>query len=116
MKTFLAVYLANPIAMSKWNELPEEVRVERQAVGIKAWYDWVDRNKERIIEIGGPLGKTKSVSSAGITDIRNNMTAYTIVRAETHGEAAKMFEGHPHYTVFPGESVEIMECLPIPSN
>ena len=114
MKTFLAVYLAAPGAMSKWKELPEEERAKRQSVGIKAWYDWVERNKEKITEIGGPLGKTKSVSSAGIADIRNNMTAYTVVRAESHEEAARLFEGHPHFTVFPGESVEIMECLPLP--
>jgi hypothetical protein len=25
-----------------------------------------------------------------------------------------MFENHPHFTIFPGDSVEIMECLPIP--
>ena len=27
---------------------------------------------------------------------------------------AKLFEKHPHFTIFPGDSVEIMECLPIP--
>jgi len=25
-----------------------------------------------------------------------------------------MFEGHPHFTIFPGESIEVMECLQIP--
>jgi hypothetical protein len=28
--------------------------------------------------------------------------------------AARMFEMHPHFAIFPGDSVEIMECLPIP--
>ena len=28
--------------------------------------------------------------------------------------AAKLFENHPHFTIFPGESVEIMPVLPIP--
>ena len=42
------------------------------------------------------------------------MTAYVIVQAENHEEAAQMFEGHPHFTIFPGEAVEVMECLPIP--
>jgi hypothetical protein len=39
---------------------------------------------------------------------------YTVVRAESQEEAAKMFLGHPHFTIFPGDGVEIMECLPIP--
>jgi len=25
-----------------------------------------------------------------------------------------MFEGHPHFAIFPGESIEIMPVLPIP--
>ena len=28
--------------------------------------------------------------------------------------AAKLFERHPHFTIFPGDSVEIMECVPLP--
>jgi hypothetical protein len=42
------------------------------------------------------------------------MTAYVIVQAESHDAAARMFAHHPHFAIFPGESVEIMECLPIP--
>ena len=35
-------------------------------------------------------------------------------KAESHEAAARMFEDHPHVTIFPGDSVEIMECLPMP--
>ena len=42
------------------------------------------------------------------------MTAYVIVEAESHEAAAEMFAGHPHFTIFPGDAVEIMECLPMP--
>jgi hypothetical protein len=37
-----------------------------------------------------------------------------VVSAESHAAAARLFEGHPHFTVFPGEGVEVMECLPMP--
>jgi hypothetical protein len=114
MKNFLAVYLGTPAAVSQWNALPEAVRGEREAAGMKAWRAWVDHNKSRIVENGAPLGRTKIVSKAGIADVRNNMTAFTVVRAESHEDAAKLFENHPHFTLFPGESVEIMECLPMP--
>jgi hypothetical protein len=43
------------------------------------------------------------------------MGAYMVVRADSHEAAVKLFERHPHYTIFPGESVEIMPVLPIPS-
>jgi hypothetical protein len=115
MKTFIAVCIGTPGAMSKFTELPEAVRAERQTAGISTWHEWVERNKARIVDTGAPLGRTKSISRSGIADIRNNVTAYTVVRADSHEEAAWLFdEGHPHFTIFPGESVEVMECLPIP--
>ena len=101
--------------MAQWNLMPDSEKQDRQAAGVRAWHEWVDRNKESIIEIGAPLGKTKNVSPQGISDIRNNMTAFTVVQAASHEDAAKLFENHPHFMLFPGESIEIMECLPIPS-
>ena len=65
--------------------------------------------------MGGPLGKTKRVDASGIADISNEMGAFTVVRAASHEAAAKMFENHPHFTIFPGERVEIMPVLPIPA-
>jgi hypothetical protein len=38
-----------------------------------------------------------------------------IVEAESHEAAARLFENHPHFAIFPGDSVEIMEFVPIPS-
>jgi hypothetical protein len=61
------------------------------------------------------LGKTKKIGPDGITDIRNRMAGYIIVQAQSHEAAAKLFEGHPHFSIFPGDSVEVMECLPIPA-
>ena len=116
MKNFLAIYLGTPSAMAAWSSLPEAVKSERQAAGMKAWLEWADRHKSRIVEMGGPLGKTKRASKAGVADVRNDMTAFTVVRAESHDEAAKLFVNHPHFTIFPGEAVEIMEVLPIPGN
>ncbi len=64
--------------------------------------------------LGGPLGKTKKISAGGIEEISNALGAFTIVRADSHEAAAKLFENHPHFTHFPGESVEVMPVLPIP--
>jgi hypothetical protein len=76
--------------------------------------DWGTANTSAIVDQGGPLGKTKRASPNGIADIKNAMTGYVVVRAESHAAAAKLFESHPHFTIFPGDSVEIMECLPLP--
>ena len=114
MKNFLAIYLGSPSARSEWTNMDEAKRKKLEASGIKAWGDWMTTHKAAIAEPGGPLGKTKRTGANGITDTKNNMTGYVVVQAESHEAAARMFEEHPHFTVFPGDSVEIMECLPIP--
>ncbi len=116
MKNYLAVYIGAAAAMAKWNAMPAQELQERQAAGIKAWHAWVEKNKASIVEMGAPLGTTKSISAKGIADIRNSMTAYTVVRAESHEAAARLFENHPHFMIFPGDAVEVMECLPIPAS
>ena len=81
---------------------------------MQAWKAWVDKHQGAIAAMGGPLGKTKRVTQGGIADISNALGAFTVVRAPSHEAAAKIFEGHPHFTIFPGESVEVMPVLPIP--
>jgi hypothetical protein len=116
MKNFLAIYIGTEAALEKarWNKLEEATRKAREASGVKAWMEWGTRNSAVIVDQGSPLGKTKRASPEGVTDIKNVMAAYVIVRAESHEAAAKLFESHPHFTIFPGDSVEIMECLPLP--
>jgi len=114
MKTFLAIYLGSAAAMDAWRAMDEEQRKPKEAAGVKAWHAWVQANANAIVAMGGPLGKTKRVSKKGVADVRNEMGAYTVVQAESHEAAAKLFEDHPHFTIFPGDAIEVMECLPIP--
>lgn len=116
MKKFLAVYIGTEAAheRSGWNSLDEGKRKQREASGMKAWMAWANANSAAIADQGSPLGKTKRASPEGLTDLKNAMAAYVIVQAESHEAAAKLFENHPHFTIFPGDSVEIMECLPFP--
>jgi hypothetical protein len=116
MKKFLAVYLGSPSSpkSSEWQKMDDAQRKKLEAAGIKAWGDWMTTHASAIVETGGPLGKTKRMSAQGVSDTKNQMTGYVVVQAESHEAAARMFERHPHFTNFPGDSVEIMECLPIP--
>ena len=116
MKKFLAIYIGTEAALEKsqWNQLDEEKRKQREAEGVKAWMEWGATHSAAIVDQGSPLGKTKRVSEEGIADTKNVMTGYVIVQAESHEAAAKLFENHPHFTIFPGDLVEVMEVLPIP--
>ena len=114
--TFLAVFLGSKTSakMAAWIALPEAERRAKEQQGMAAWRAWVEKHQSAILEMGGPPGKTKRVDSGGIADISNEMGAFTVVRAGSHEAAAKLFENHPHFAIFPGERVEIMPVLPIP--
>ena len=116
MKRFLAIYVGTEAARARaqWNELDEDQRKAREASGLEAWMRWGVASSAAIVDQGSPLGKTKRASPEGISDLKNNMTGYVIVQAESHEAAAKLFENHPHFAIFPGDSVEVMECLPLP--
>ena len=114
MKKFCAIYLGTPAKMDQWRKLDDATRKQREQQGMKGWQDWVNKNQAAIVDGGAPLGKTKRIDASGIKDTSNALSAYTIVQAESHEAAAKLFVNHPHFTIFPGESIEIMECLPIP--
>ena len=116
MKNFLAIYIGTAEALEKaqWNRQAEDKRKALESTGMKAWMEWGMTHSAAIVDQGSPLGKTKRASQQGIADSKNTMVGYVIVQAESHAAAAKLFENHPHFTIFPGDSVEIMECLPIP--
>ena len=116
MKKFLAVYIGTETARaeSQWDKLDAAERQAREARGMHAWMDWGIAHSEAIVDQGAPLGKTKRASKAGIADAKNSIVGYVLVEAESHDAAARMFVNHPHFSTFPGDSVEIMECLPLP--
>lgn len=116
MKRFLAVYLgsSDSQAHKQWKAMDEAARTERERAGIEAWMRWGDQHEVFIADTGTPLGKTKCVDARGVTDTRNALCGYVIVEAESHDAAAQLFLDHPHFSMFPGESVEIVECLPLP--
>jgi hypothetical protein len=114
--TFLAVFVGNRTSprMQAWLAMPEAERKAKEKEGFNAWKSWIEKHHDAIATMGGPLGKTKAVRAGGIADISNAMSAFMVVRADSHEAAAKLFENHPHFAIFPGEGVEVMPVLPIP--
>jgi hypothetical protein len=114
--TYLAVYLGSKLSPRRvaWDALSDSERRAKEQAGMAAWHAWVEKHRAAIVEMGGPLGKTKKVSLDGTHDTSNQMGAFTVVRADSHEAAAKLFVNHPHFAIFPGDSVEIMPVMPIP--
>jgi hypothetical protein len=116
MKNFMAIFLGAPgtAKFAEFMAMEEGKRKKIEQQGIKAWGDWMQKHSAVIVDTGGPLGKTKKASAQGVSDTKNNLSGFVVIKADSHQAAAKMFENHPHFSIFPGDSVEIMEVLPIP--
>lgn len=116
MPRFLAVFTGSPdsLAMHSWNGLSEADRQQRTEAGMRAWQQWMATHAAHIVETGGPLGKTLRVAPAGVAEGCNNLCGFVIVQAHSHAAAAALFVDHPHFSIFPGEAVEVVACLPVP--
>ncbi|MDR0809314.1 MAG: hypothetical protein LBE86_09375 [Gemmobacter sp.] len=115
MKKYLAVFTGSTAAAVAWMALSDSERQQRHAAGIAAWTKWAADNAASIVDIGGHLSRTTLVSRQGISDAGNDLGAYTIVSAESKEAAASLFLNHPHFTIFYGEAVEVMEVLSVPA-
>ncbi|MEI7932930.1 MAG: hypothetical protein WCI21_07745 [Alphaproteobacteria bacterium] len=111
MKKFLVLYMGKTEDIGKQLPMPDE---KTMAAGMAAWGKWMVDHADAVVYDGGPLGRTKSTNRSGVSDMRNAIGGFTIVQAESHEAAAKMFENHPHYMIFPGDHIETMEIMPIP--
>ncbi len=114
MKKFMVLYMAPVEMIAEWMKTSEEERKASEAKMREEWNAWMGAHGSSVKETKG-LGKTKTVTSSGVTDTKNGMMLYSVVEAESAEAAAKMFEGHPHLGI-PGASVEVMEASPLRDN
>jgi len=110
MSKFFLLYLAPVPAIEKMmaNSNPEQMKA-----GMDAWMGWMKKHEKAIVDMGAPLGKTKRVTATSVASVRNEVTGYTIVEAESHDSAAAMLVGHPHLNM-PGAYVDVLSVTPIP--
>jgi len=110
MKKFLVLYMAPSEEFSK---LMSSMTPEQQKAGMDEWEKWMDEHKSDLVDWGAPVGKTKRVTSKGAENVKNEVGGYSIVRADSHEAAAKLFENNPHFQI-PGSWIEVMECMGMP--
>jgi hypothetical protein len=113
MKKFVALYLAPASAIAQMKEQMKKMSPEQAKVGMDMWMKWAKQHEKSIVELGAPLGKTKRLLANGTSDTKNDITGYSIVQADSHEGAAKLFDGNPHFHIS-GASIEVLECMPIP--
>ncbi len=110
---YLAVFTSNKTSPKwrAWYAMTDEQQKAKDEVGLAALAAWDEKHKDSIVYAGGPLGPTKRTSETGVADVVNELTVFVVVRAASHEAAAKLFEAHPHFTIFPCDGVEVMPLL-----
>jgi hypothetical protein len=111
MKKFMVLYMAPAAQFEQWMKT---MTPEQQKKSMAGWMAWMNANKASLVDGGGPLGKTKRVDAGGAKDAKNELGGYSVVQAESHDAAAKIFgKDHPHLQS-PGTWIEITEIMPVP--
>ena len=76
-------------------------RPEEGAKHMAKWKAWVGGLGDAMINPGTPLGKSKTVSSGGVSDDAgpNPLTGYSIVKADSLDAAVEMAKACPHLDI-----------------
>lgn len=114
MPRFVAVYTMKPEDLVAFRAQPNTKQEATDKAGVEAWESWAKRNAAAIVATDVMVGKTRRVTKTGITDARNQIAGFLIVEAADITAAARLFEDHPHITVFPGDGIDVMPVVTEP--
>ena len=110
MKKFMVLYKASTAEFEKaMSSTPEQ-----QKAGMDEWMKWGKKAEKAIVDMGAPLGKTLKVTRSGASPTKNDIGGYTILQGESKEAVAKVLEGHPHFLMGDGATIEVVEIMPIP--
>jgi hypothetical protein len=103
-----------PEDLAAFRARPKAEQEAIDAAGLAAWVEWERRNAAAIVGPDVMVGKTKRVTPTGIADARNQIAGFLIVEAANIDAAVRMFQDHPHITIFPGDGIDIMPVVTEP--
>jgi len=109
MKKFLVLYKA-PLA--SFDQMMKATP-EQQKAGMEAWKAWAMKAASSIVDMGAPLGKTVTVTPAGVSPMRNELGGFSIMQGESKEALAEALKGHPHF-MMPGGTIEVVDMMPLP--
>jgi hypothetical protein len=108
---FLILYLVPASVIADWMKTDPAIREPAQQKMQAEWQQWMGAHAHMVLstEAGG---KTKKVTTSGVSDTKNDIMLCSFVEAESHEAAAKAFENHPHLQI-PQSSIEVMAVRPM---
>ena len=110
MKNYIALFMA-PIA--GLDEMKKSTDPKRMTEMNDRWNAWMEAHQDSFVDRGSMLGKNKRVTKDSIKDVRNELTGFSIVKANSPEGAAKIFQDNPQLDM-PGSYIDVIEWYEMP--
>ena len=111
MKKFLVLYLSS---MSAAEQMKTAGASESGKKMMDEWMKWFQAAGSSIVDGGSPLGSSAHVTKTGTQAHSGDyIGGYSIVQAEDMEAAKSIIANHPHF-MEEGNTIEILEVLPMP--
>ena len=109
MKKFLLLYMS-PVSAEQHMQTSSPEDMQR---GMEPWLTWFDTHKQDLVEMGMPTANEMNVTKVGSSRPTTFIGGYSIVQADDMDAAKAMLSDHPHY-MMEGNSIEVLELMPMP--
>jgi len=92
-------------------EIQKPATPEQGAAHMQQWKDWITNLGDAVINPGSPIGTSKLVNTAGITDdtLPDPMSGFSVVKADTLDAALEMAKSCPY--VDAGGTLRVAELI-----
>lgn len=110
MKKYMVIYMAPPAMIAELMKMPPEMAKK----GMDEWNGWMRNASGSLVDRGSVLGKSKRVSPSDAMDVKNDITGYSVVQADSLDAAAAMLKDHPHLKMGMGATIEVVEFFDLP--
>ena len=106
LSKFMVFYNIPSAVMAEWAKTEPIARKAAEEKMKAEWDQWIaDHSKMILLTAAG--GKTKKITAQGISETKNDICLYSLIEAESHEAAAKVFENHPHLQI-PQAYIDVM--------
>lgn len=108
MAKFMILYCSPESARDMMtNATPEQMKA-----GMDAWMAWAGKAGDAVVDLGAP---TEHATHAGAGSLpgAEEITGYSILQGDSAAAITAVLDGHPHLDM-PGNTIEVLEMLPMP--
>ena len=109
MAKFMVLYRSSVSAQ----EQMASASPERAQAGMEMWMRWAERVGPAMVDMGSPLGSSRSVPSGVHAETGSTIAGFSVLEADSADDVVTLLGDHPHLQA-PGAAIEVLEYLQVP--